>query len=169
MYQRQGKDTELRQAVAALYRLVTERGALGGTGGDGSGEADVSTDPVGRENQEWARQFMAQQGGVARAEEEEMVREAGERRMEEQMEEMDATLAFGSRSSFEDMGRGGGRTQGGENDASGSGWTLNSELMCFESQSSGGGADGEGGGGAENGGTNGGDGRDAGVRQPVIV
>ena len=28
MYQREGKDTELRRTVAELYRLVTERGAL---------------------------------------------------------------------------------------------------------------------------------------------
>ena len=91
MYQREGKDTELRRMVAELYRLVTERGALGGTGGDGSGEADAGSDPVGRENQERARQFVAQQEGEARAVEEGMIREAGERRAGAQMDEMDET------------------------------------------------------------------------------
>ena len=111
--------------------------ALGGTGGDGSGEADAGRDPVGRENQERARQFVAQQEGEARAVEEGMIREAGERRAGVQMEEMDATLTFGSQSSFGDMGYGGSQTQGNEDDGPGDGWVLNRELMQFESQSSG--------------------------------
>ena len=80
---------------------------------------------------------MAQQEGEARAVEEGMIREAGERRAGVQMEEMDATLTFGSQSSFGDMGYGGSQTQGNEDDGPGDGWVLNRELMQFESQSSG--------------------------------
>ena len=46
---------------------------------------------MGRENQERARQFVAQQVGEARAVEEGMIREAGERRAGAQMDEMDET------------------------------------------------------------------------------
>ena len=45
--------------------------------------------------------------GEARAVEEGMIREAGERRAGAQMEEMDETLTFGSQSSFDDLGYGG--------------------------------------------------------------
>ena len=92
MYQRQEKDTELRSMVAEFYRLVTKRGHWEERGGmGGSGEADAGSDPVGRENQERARQFVAQQEGEARAVEEGMIREAGERRAGAQMDEMDET------------------------------------------------------------------------------
>ena len=139
MYQREGKDTELRRAVAELYRLATERGALGGTGGDGSDRANMSNDPVGRENREWARQFVAQQCGEAEAAETEMICEEGQRRAGEQMEEMDTTLRFDSQSPFDDMGYGDSQTQESVEGEPPSTWVMNPVTMRFESHSSSGG------------------------------